>query len=62
MSELAQQERRHLEEADRSAARRIELSMKQKTGRFRTREERAEARRLFGLDERADSAYRISRW
>ena len=62
MSELTQQERRRLEEADRSAARRIELSMKQKTGRFRTREERAEARRLFGLDERADNAYRISRW
>ena len=62
MEEMPPEERARVEEADRSASLKIEMSMKRKTGRFENREERAMARRLFGLDAVADSEYRISRW
>ncbi len=62
MDDMTPEEREMVRKSNDSASLKIELSMKRKTGRFSTREERTEARRLFGLDAVADNQYRISRW
>lgn len=60
--DLTHEERAMIEESERSAQLKIDLSMKRKTGRFSNAKERSMARRLFGLDAVADNEYRISRW
>ena len=49
-------------DADQRALLMIEASLRWRLGEFETVEDRETARRLFGVDARADNRYRIFEW